>query len=624
MEIKLNRLELQNFKGVKAFSLEPNGRNCTVRGENGTGKTTLSDSAHWLFFGKDSQGRADFSLKTLDADGQELHNLNHSVEAVLEIDGRPLTLKKVFKEKWTKKRGAARAEFTGHTTDFFVDGVPVQEKEWKTRISSIIAEDTFKLLTSPAYFNSLHWGKRREILLQVCGNVADADVIASDKDLADLPKILGDHSLDDQRKIVTAKKREINEQLKEIPARIDELTKSIVDVSSYDSAAITARVKELTEQIQTLKAGSKESVVRKQKAEVQAKLAEAHGALDRLLRDTARILDADIDALDTDHRKAARELQGVLSDILSLAPSIASNERELARLRADFTTVAGQEYSGPGSCPTCGQPLPEDQIKAATERHNLTKAARLEAINEEGKRLRKANDDKREQGTKLETLKTTLEASVKDLAEKLQTARDQKPIALARIGTEEKETIADLKAQITALDEGLAAPVDTTALEAEAEKERTKLAEIKNNRKAEKRIKELADEEKVLAAAYEELERQTFLVDKFIVRKVALLEDRINSKFSLVRWKLFSTLINQGVSECCEATINGVPFSSANTGSQILAGLDIISTLSRHYGIKAPLFLDHRESLTTDPKMDAQMISLVAVVGVKELEVSYQ
>ncbi len=133
----------------------------------------------------------------------------------------------------------------------------------------------------------------------------------------------------------------------------------------------------------------------------------------------------------------------------------------------------------------------------------------------------------------------------------------------------------------------------------------------------------MADEGKVLAAAYEELERQTFLVDQFIVGKVALLEDRLNSKFSLVRWKLFSTLINQGVSECCEATINGVPFSSANTGSQILAGLDIISTLSRHYGIKAPLFLDHRESLTTDPKMDAQMISLVAVVGVKELEVSY-
>jgi len=45
------------------------------------------------------------------------------VEAILELeDGRYLALKKVFKEKWTKKRGSATAEFTGHTTDHYLDG----------------------------------------------------------------------------------------------------------------------------------------------------------------------------------------------------------------------------------------------------------------------------------------------------------------------------------------------------------------------------------------------------------------------------------------------------------------------------------------------------------------------
>lgn len=85
MEIKLDKLTLENFKGVKAFTLLVNGKPAQVHGENGAGKTTLMDGFLWLLFGKDSTGKADFAVKTLDSAGQELHNLCHSVEAELEI-----------------------------------------------------------------------------------------------------------------------------------------------------------------------------------------------------------------------------------------------------------------------------------------------------------------------------------------------------------------------------------------------------------------------------------------------------------------------------------------------------------------------------------------------------------
>ena len=165
MEIRLDKLSLKNFKGIKEFTFVPNGRNATIYGENGTGKTTVFDAFLWLLFGKDSQGKTDFAVKPLDSQGNELHGLDVEAEAVLSVDGQPVELKKVFKEKWTKKRGSAKAVLTGHTTNYFIDGVPVKKKEWEQRLASIVNEATFKLLTNPLYFNSLHWQKRREILL---------------------------------------------------------------------------------------------------------------------------------------------------------------------------------------------------------------------------------------------------------------------------------------------------------------------------------------------------------------------------------------------------------------------------------------------------------------------------
>ncbi|HSH24965.1 MAG TPA: ATP-binding protein, partial [Massilibacterium sp.] len=121
--IKLLNLKLTNFKGIKSFELNANGEDMKVFGENATGKTTIFDAFVWLLFGKDSQNSTQFEIKTL-RDGKPIHKLNHEVEATLLVDGQELTLKKVYKEKWTKKRGSVTESFSGHTTDYYIDGVP--------------------------------------------------------------------------------------------------------------------------------------------------------------------------------------------------------------------------------------------------------------------------------------------------------------------------------------------------------------------------------------------------------------------------------------------------------------------------------------------------------------------
>lgn len=127
--MKILNLTLQSFKGIRNFELNTQGKDTNIYGDNATGKTTLADAFMWLLFDKDSSNRKDFQIKTLGSNGEPEHGLEHAVEAVLELeDGSQLALKKVYQEKWTKKRGSATAEFTGHTTDYFVDGVPVQKK----------------------------------------------------------------------------------------------------------------------------------------------------------------------------------------------------------------------------------------------------------------------------------------------------------------------------------------------------------------------------------------------------------------------------------------------------------------------------------------------------------------
>ena len=155
--MRLLDLSLSNFKGVKAFTVNANGEDITISGRNATGKTTIADAIAYLLFGKDSQFKSKFEIKTLDSTGEALHGLDHSVTASFLLDdGRTIALKKIYAEQWKKPRGASEKIFSGHTTDYFVDGVPVKKKEYDEITSSIADEETFKLLTSPSfqYINS--------------------------------------------------------------------------------------------------------------------------------------------------------------------------------------------------------------------------------------------------------------------------------------------------------------------------------------------------------------------------------------------------------------------------------------------------------------------------------------
>jgi hypothetical protein len=138
----------------------------------------------------------------------------------------------------------------------------------------------------------------------------------------------------------------------------------------------------------------------------------------------------------------------------------------------------------------------------------------------------------------------------------------------------------------------------------------------------EKRIEELKAEEKKLSKEFEELERQLFLIESFTKRKVSLLNERINSRFKIVRFKLFNELMNGGIEDCCEITVSGVPYGGGlNSAARMQAGCEIISVLQEHYHIAPVMWIDNRESVTEIPPMNCQVVSLYVSPEDKALRV---
>jgi exonuclease SbcC len=190
MKIELKKLSLSNFKGIRSFEILFD-QITDILGDNATGKTTLMDAFLWLFFGKDSTDRKDFEIKTLDANNRPYHRLDHEVAAVIIVDGEQITIRRTFREKWVKKRGSNEQEFTGHSTEFYWNDVPMKESEYQAKVSSIINENIFKLITNTSYFNQLKWQDRRNALLQIAGSISNDDVFSSlSGDFKELKKAL--------------------------------------------------------------------------------------------------------------------------------------------------------------------------------------------------------------------------------------------------------------------------------------------------------------------------------------------------------------------------------------------------------------------------------------------------
>lgn len=644
MEIKIFSLKLKNFKGIKDLKIDFNCQNTNIYGANATGKTTIFDAFKWLFFDKDSNDRKDFNIKTLDSNNKPIHFLEHEVEAILVIDGVDMTFKKVLQEKWVKKRGESDREFSGHETNYWIDEVPVKKKDYEEKINSLIPESLFKLITDPLYFNTeknTNWQERRRILtalLEKTGEiVSDDKILDSKEEFKILKDNLEGRSIDDYKKVVQAKIKDLNKEKETIPVRIDELTNTLITEHDIDYKKVEDEKEEYNKQINGIEL---------EMTDIQTKAKENMKIADQLAIAKKELADFKLKKETEYSQKYSTDLINLQNEKKIIENTIRLKQEEdsdrLLKIQLDQKRK-GELYKkwdevskttlefDPNSfiCPTCKREYETDkkeEIKKQFEDNlNLHKKSEQEAINREGQAINirldentKAREKIQQELPKLDNKLEEINTKISEIEKAKETDNSFDVTSLPEYSNKIKE-IEELEEKVKNLTNG-----DISYLQnkkAEIIEEINKLNKTLNEReiqeKTKQRIEELQASEEDISNKIQELEGQQYALEEFTKTKVELLENAINSKFELVKFRLFDTQINGGLIECCDTLVNGVPYADVNNAHKILAGLDVINTLIKFYNTSAPIFIDNRESINEIDYIGTQIISLVVTTDSK-------
>lgn len=619
MKIKLIQLHLENFKGAKDMTI-PFANKTAIRGENASGKTTILDAFLWLLFDKNSAYATDFEVRPLSEDGTAIHYVDIIVSAILDIDGNETELKKTQKERWVKQRGSEKAEYKGNENIYEVDGYPKSVSEYKEFIKSLSSEEMFKVITNPMYFPSMKWKEQREILMQFASSEKDVDIAKAIGGFDDiLLELLKAPSTDDIFKKFKATKKELENKQVEIPVRIDELEKQIVD---YDVAELELQKKEIERKLADNSLTSdktfdlKEEIMSKEfeLSSIKQKSRDEYNNKRRAIADEVFKEERALKETESNNLMLKREIE-------SLARQKDGYSKEFEELNSKYLANHDLKFDEKATfCPTCNQVLPESRIKEITSEFEKKKADTEKDLIARGKEMKKliANLETEIKGKESRIVTNIDNSKLEALRDELakvapETFKDKKTAELER-------EIADLKSKLaTTQAEESKENAEISTLKCDLDDVNEKLFMVANNNSIGERVLSLKAELKDTAQKIANCEKVIYLTEQFVKAKLERITVTINSKFKLVKFKLFDVAINGGIADCCECTIDGVPYSDLNSASKIKAGLDIINTLSEHYGAYAPIFIDNRESCTLIPDMNTQVISLYVDPTHKEL-----
>ena len=611
----------------------------------------------------------------MDKDGNRVNNVEIKVSAVFDKDGEKVELSKVQKQNWVKKRGTNTVALQGNPNSFEIDGYPKSETDYKAFIDGLINEDLFRILTNPQYFSSLKWKDQRDILMKLVADISDAELARTDAKYTPLLRELEKApSTDDIRAKFSKALSEWKKKQSEIPVRIDEAEKSKIDVDVAEQELakvdLVRRIAECDKKMEN--AGSALGDLRSKEMQLQFDMSGMEQTMNRELSNKRSIMDAEL-------RDCKNELEHFAVTISLKEKQISDNEKTITDADAERKKL-GEQYNSEKAkafdetpylfdeskwvfddsttvCSLCGQKLPADkieQLKADFEERQTKakedakrklndsksdfitqKESNLEEIKAYGfakknliEELTKKNADlqmeidslkKQEQGTL--TNKEELCKLLSEIPEEADYSQNEEYVKLK---AEHDKILADIaKLESEGADKVVTdLKAEKSDLQAQLDEVNKVIAQAANNVAIDDRIETLRDEQKEIGQKVADQEQILYLLEEFIRFKLNKVSESINSHFKTVNFKLFEMQLNGGMKDCCECTVNGVPYSTLNSGHRIVAGLDIIRSLSELYGVSVPIFVDNAESLNefNVPDMDTQLI-LLSVSEDKQLKV---
>lgn len=674
MKITIKSIHIENFKGIKMLDVNFSVKT-KISGQNAVGKTTIFDAFTWLLFNKNSSGEEKFNVRPLN-EGMRVDNVEIKVSAILDVDGKGVELSKTQKQNWVKKRGTDTAVLQGNVNSFEIDGYPKSEADFKAYVSELAqSEEMFKMLTNPQYFSSLKWKDQRDILMKLVSEVSDVDLAQTDAKYAPLLSELEKApSTDDIRAKFSKALSEWKKKQAEIPVRIDEAMKSKVDI---DVAEQELAKTDLETKIADIDAKIKDSdgvmmELGREEMQLQFDMSGIMQTMNRDLTNRRIEIEAELPDLQNEMKRFADTIALKERRVSENETVISNADSERKRLGEEYNTEKSKAFyefpylfdeskwvfdENSTVCSLCGQKLPEDkieQLKADFEsRKEKAKADAEEKLKSE---RFKFDTDKKVELNRLITIGTEKKNLIAELTEEntnlqaeIEALKKQEKDAIAKkealsktlsempveADYSQNEEYVKMKArhdEVLVEIENLKANGEDAAVEtlkSEKEELQARLDEVNStiakasmNVEIDERIWQLQEEQKEIGQKVADQEQILYMLEEFIRFKLDKVSETINSHFKTVNFKLFEMQLNGGMKDCCECTVNGVPYSTLNSGHRIVAGLDIIRSLSELYGVIVPIFVDNAESLNdfNVPDMDAQLI-LLSVSADKQLKV---
>ena len=635
MRMELQKMTISNFKGIRHFEIDFDQKRTAISGANGTGKTSIADAFSWCLFNKDSQGNApgtaSFREKPLDDDGNEIHNLDTTVELFCTLDGQRFDLKRTQRENWVKKRGSADQTFQGNVSTYWINGVETQLQEFKKRVGEIANEDGFRLVGVLSAFNALEWKKRRQQLLAMSEVDVDGELLSRDE-YRPVADALAEQnvSVDDLRKVTADKIKNAKSEAKLLPVRIDEARKSLPVFKPrevHDAEYIIADSKKDIEKIDAEIAATKANMAElNNEAEILALrknvLTMQQGMKEELLNEKRKV-QGEVDSASRKARDLSSSLAAARHEMDDLKERVEEKNRDVEEMRERYREAQSETCSVDETCPTCHQPMPQEMLDQIRDEFARRKLEKVRVIKERGHALRAKLDELKEKQTEAAGRIEVLEAEIKGALEERDAVTERLNKFPLAPDFDSNPEIVKAKARIEELSAETKKTPDEHILGLEERKrdlngiiERNMQVLIRRDAglETEKRIKAYEARQAELGDQITQMEALLILLERFVQDRCSALEESINAMFPTVRWKLFDTQINGGIVDTCECMIpcdSGlVDYSAANTAAQINADIEIVNVLSQHYGVQVPLFVDNSERVNSLARTDSQIITL--------------
>ena len=640
MRLEIKRILLDNFKGCSHREIELKG-NTLIKGENGSGKSTIASAVMWLLADTDSNLSKNPNVVPL---GQPECNI--SVEIDAEIDGTPIKLKKM--QKYHEKTDDNGKVTSSVTNKYAINGV---EKSF-TNFNKDLNEkgldlDKYIILSNPNAFladtSSKGREKIREILFEMVGDVSDKE-IALNIGAEEVANLLSTYTLEEVKAMQKSTIKSIKEQMGSdndiINSKIDGLlsTKSNTDVKVLEEqkANYEAEIKRIDSELQNISNG---------KVEIQKKISELHITRDKIATEANLQLNKDRGELEKQVSEMKSIAENSSFNLNRVIESIEMNQKILSEINEEIETQRAAYLHEQAlvldeselCCPVCKREYPADRVESIKADFEKNKTKALETIKSKGEELKakiKGIDAEiNELSGKKENLEKFLEEHTK-LYEDAQKRLNDMP---ACVDLTKNDEYVEMTSQILALSSDLAKSDDSRKEELEDSKGVARqmlnkvigeIAIADKDKDIDIKVEELRKLRKQSEINKANAEKILYQAEQVEMAKNKTLTESINKYFSLVEFVLFKRLKNGSIEPTVEVLLDGKPLSSAVNGSHILLGkLDIIEGLSNFYNLHYPVFADDAalltQNVTSRINLSSQTIYLIAENGAKELKIEY-